>query len=71
MDGKKISKIKYRKSEREREEHTGTDAEELEIVCSKVLESHLMENSAAMSCINWIFFSFVGDIEVKFSANYQ
>ena len=53
------------------EEHTGTDAEELEIVCSKVLESHLMENSAAMSCINWIFFSFVGGFEVKFSANYQ
>ena len=56
---------------REREEDTGTDAEELEIVCSKVLESHLMENSVAMFCINWIFFPFVGDFEVKFSANYR
>ena len=60
----------YIERERERENHTGTDAEGLDIVCSKVLESHLMENSDAISCINWIFFSLVGGFEVKFSANY-
>jgi len=43
----------------------------LDILSTKALPSHHIENSNAMSCINWTFFSMDGGFGVTFSTSYN
>jgi len=54
---------------RNTESRTCANEEGLDILISKALESQLIENSDAISCIKQTFFSNVEDFEFRFAAN--